>query len=176
MVKFREWRRNDLSVTIIEDEGTIYINAEYRSHPFSLVFGHSETFAPFPFYVTVQNLVGTHYSSGFQGKGLSSLLVNTGLQVLKRRFPPDSLVEGTVSDIDDPQQPELKESCHLRRIRFWQSFGFALVPREDRLPLITATLNQLKEKEGGLVLGSFPRLIPLEQFHNIPPFGFWIGL
>lgn len=180
MAKRREWRQGDLYIGMYDgmmEASVLKILARHQRNSFDLVFTPYESCGfGFP-YIKVLDLTGTQYSSGYQGQGLSSLLVNIGLQVLKSRFPPDSLVEGRVSDVDDQLTPlDLREACHRRRIAFWQSFGFWVVEEEGRSPLITAALSQLSEKREGVVLGRYPRFIPLEQFYEVARFNWWLGL
>lgn len=118
--------------------------------------------------ILIEDIQGNDYFTPFHRQGIGTLLINTAIQYLRTRLPETAHVTGQISDVGDPEDPELRELCRQVRAGFWHSFGFELCPGEWGFHPIAARLSQLRLKSGGSPLG-FRRLIPLTEFERVFP-------
>lgn len=119
--------------------------------------------------VVFEDIQGNGYFSGFQGKGLGTLLVNVALQYLQRELPPDSIVSGEMPGAEGPENPDQLELCRHLRLNFWRSFGFAPQPGRWGCQLISASLGNLSIKKSTANAKELPVYIPLDDFEVVRP-------
>lgn len=160
MSEVKEWKAPDLKVTIVDHPPFLDVIAEHKQHKVKLLLKYGDRYTHF------EDILGNNYESGIQGKGFGTLLVNVAIQALREKLPTDAEVTGQMSDVGDPQEPTLLEICRSRRAKFWESFGFRILPGEWGFQKIRAKLSDLKEKRDGLVMGNHPRFLPLTEFRG----------
>ena len=97
--------------------------------------------------------MGNGFYSGFQCKGVGTLLVNTAIIYLQSILPSTATIRGKMSYVDDPKEPAQKQKCKMIRYCFWQSFGFEILPGERGLQEFVAKLGDIKPKSSGFVFG-----------------------
>ncbi|MDP2716650.1 hypothetical protein [Rheinheimera sp.] len=158
MSHLKSWAKDGLTVLINDHSPYIDVIAKYNYREFKLLLEYSHDSA------FIEDIQGNNYDSGLQGKGIGSLLVNTAIQVLRKKLPIDSLISGQMSDVGDPIESVLLKRCQQHRSAFWASFGFNIQPGMAGHEKIRALLSDLKVKENGLTLDKFPRFIPLSDF------------
>lgn len=122
--------------------------------------------------VSVTDLVGNGYQSGFQSDGYGTLIFNIGIQALYAFFgvkPSDQeakeiRVTGKVSSVGDPGDEPERSKCGNRRNSFWASFGFLIKEPNNFDTTMKARLSDLHLKVGGLTTNGTPRTVTLEEF------------
>jgi hypothetical protein len=158
MSQLLKWNDSGLFISINDHSPYLDITAKFNSREVKLLLEYSSKSAFF------EDIQGNNFDSGIHGKGVGSLLVNLALQVIKGKLPAESVVEGEMSDVGDPRESEILNNCQTHRAKFWESFGFKVMPGKQGAENIAARLSELNVKEYGLAWGKFPRYIPLNNF------------
>lgn len=152
------WSNSELLIQICDRAPYIDIEARLENRYLKMLLEYSAD------SVFIEDLQGNGHSSGLQGQGTGSLLVNIAIQYLRTFLPPETLVHGKMSDAGDPKESLILEECRKRRSQFWQSFGLQIIQGKAGNEVVSARLTDLKEKRRGLVMGKYPKFILLENF------------
>lgn len=107
-----------------------------------------------------------YFSCGLKGKGIGTLLVNVMLSILKKAGCGETEVKGDLTHAGDPDEPTLAQKCKEDRERFWQSFGFSIVPI-PRCDQIRAKVKDLRVVSKPAVFGVVPNCPDLSDLQPI---------
>jgi len=98
------------------------------------------------------NMIGNGFGSGYQNQGYGTLLVSIVIDSLKlihsKASYKNTVIRGELAPIEHPEgDDETALECHLRRVHFWEKFGFEIPnPIAYRSP-IRAKLADLIERQ-----------------------------
>lgn len=147
-------------IEIIDHSPFIDIIINYNEIKFKLLAKYSIELC----YADIQDIIGNNFYTGFQCKGIGTLLVNTAVQYFQLILPDTADVTGKMSDVGDPREQAELEKCRMIRNNFWKSFGFEILPGTWGYQNFKSKLGKIKLKSSGSVIDSIPRLIPLSEF------------
>lgn len=119
--------------------------------------------------IMFEDIVGNGHNSEYNNIGAGTLLVNTAINVLKGAYHGDTPVNGTVSDVGDPDDKEGAVQSEARRRHFWSKFNFGFEGAGGEPLRINARLDELKAVDGPAVLGTIPRVLQRDDFVAIEP-------
>lgn len=159
------WKNQRFSMILVDRPPFLDVKV-YCIHKEVKLLAKYDTFSK---SVVFEDIQGNGYFSGFQGKGLGTLLVNAALQYLQGKLPPESTVSGVMSGAEDPENPDQLELCRHLRLNFWRSFGFIPQPGTWGRQLISASLGSLSVKKSTEITKEFPVYIPLDDFEVVQP-------
>jgi hypothetical protein len=113
----------------------------------------------------IDDIQGNGYYSGLQGKGIGTLLVNVMITILKEAGCDETEVSGDLTQVGDPDEPNLAAKCKEGRERFWQSFGFGITPisRCDQIRAKVKDLQVVRKPDVFCVVPNCPGLSDLHE-------------
>jgi len=111
----------------------------------------------------------TYAEYNHRGKGFSTLLMNTTIQLMKQQiknreyFYPPAIQEKCYEPTESDWEKQKQEESHKGRIHFYKKFGFKIW-KNNGFDYISADIDDLRYVTDTKVLDEFDCFIPLTHF------------